>query len=385
MQKNTKLKGYEITKDELKSIIGTGYGSFYEKHIDHCYKELDNSVPVHEDLIRISCDCCLPEMFYNFRFRTSNQLAYFYLCTALGDINDVWKFLETICNGEKFCFYMSEQEGPFALLIAKCIDDENIRLTLLNYDWYETEYNHEKRTPEFYRKRHKDKRQHVNFDAILNKKNFVYTFYICLQTIFDKDDPCHGKNKILHSVTSEEEAQRDSETIKKYLGYVLAGKKDLKLYSLLKTFNLKEIEKVLKDGANPNALVHEIYSGYYPMLEAFFQNMACKYNVNRKVYAVTKLLVKYGAKTQSIYSAIWGNWNLLVIKYLIKHNCVFDDHSIGDVSTDAYYIDDPEAESSKWYQRLEAWYDKQLFDVSDSYIDNMEDKVFPKYGYFGED
>ena len=369
MKNSTKrMLNKEISKEDLRSVIHQGHGSFKETWIDYYYQEIKESIPVKENFIRINCVCCFPEMFYNFRMRTSMQLGFFHLCTALGDINDVWKFLEDISQGQTFSAYLSEQEGPVSLLIAKSIDEENIRLTLFNFNWYEEEFNHNSRKTELYFCQHKDNSPHVNFDVILNKKNFIYTFYICLRTIFDEDNPSHEGEKITHNVTSDEPAQRDSDIIKTYLGYLQPTKKDLELFEAVKSFDLIKIENCIKDGANPNALIADGEDNV-PMLEAFLEFAGSEEKISiRKTFAVIKLLIKYGAKTWSIYYAIWGLGNLKIIQYLVNNNCVFDDYSIGDVSTDAYYMYDPFTPSSKWYQKLYHWYDTLSSNVSNSLI-----------------
>ena len=85
-----------------------------------------------------------------------------------------------------------------------------------------------------------------------------------------------------------------------------------------------------------------------------------------------------------MYCAVYGNFNLLVIKYLVKHNCVFDDHTIDDVSTDAWILKQDEENFYKWHEKLENWYSEQLFNVSPIY-DTIKELIIPEYGYNGED
>ncbi len=376
------IKRYcDITKKEFKSILLMGSNSFDNEWLKQNYVELQKSKPSKEKFIRISSICCFQEEFYNFRLRTASQQAFFHIFPPLGDINNLWVFLENISKGKKFSFFVSEQKDSVALLLAKAVDKDNIRLTLFNYEWYESVWNENKQN--LLHKRHKDLKHHINFDVIINKRDFVYTFYVALREIFYRFRNIPRDEKIYCGNGRKEEAQRDSEIVRKYLKYIPAIPLDLKLLKTLKTYDLEKIEKILKIGANPNAIIKAGKDDEQPLIDDFLQK-ASYFDGNRKVYAVIKLLVGYGAKTLSMYCAVYGNFNLLVIKYLVKHNCVFDDHTIDDVSTDAWILKQDEENFYKWHEKLENWYSEQLFNVSPIY-DTIKELIIPEYGYNGED
>lgn len=375
-------QSYDITRKELKTLLLTGCGLFDDECLKQYYLELQKSKPKKEKFIRINSICCLAEGFLNFRLQTASQLTFFHIYSSSGNINELWLFLEDICKGEQFSFFMPEQEDSFALLLAKVIDKDNIRLTLFNQKWYKIIWNENKGNSELHCNRYKDFKQHINFDVIINKRDFVYTFYVALHEIFYKFRNIPRKDKIYPRKVKKGIYQRNSDIVRKYLGYIPATDYDLLLLQSLKTYNLENIESILKQGANPNAIIRAGKDDEQPLIDEFLQR-ASYFDGNRRVYSVIKLLVQYGAKTLSMYCAVFGNLNLLVIKYLVKHNCVFDDHTIADVATDAWVLKEDGESFYKWHEKLDNWYSEQLFNVSPNY-ETTKELFVPECGYYEE-
>ena len=99
---------------------------------------LNNSTPEKTDFIRVSSVVSLPSNFYNFKLQTKNQCAYFCICTALGNTDQLWTFLELVSIGkDKVLYYESEQEGPVSILRIEHIDSEKLRFTLISNKWLE--------------------------------------------------------------------------------------------------------------------------------------------------------------------------------------------------------------------------------------------------------
>ena len=86
---------------------------------------IKNSTPSHEDFIRISSVVSLPSIFYNFKLQTKSKTAYFNICSALGNTDDLWTFLELVAIGKyNILYYESPQEGPNSTLRVEKIDEE---------------------------------------------------------------------------------------------------------------------------------------------------------------------------------------------------------------------------------------------------------------------
>lgn len=355
---------------------------------------LNKSVPIEEKFIRISCVYSLKHLFYNFKFKTPNQEAYTCICTALGNTDNLWKFIEYICS-DNFdnTTFLSEQEGPESILLAQKINNEKIRFTIFNDRWMKHYWDEEFEDYKFEAQHTTNYNMEIVLDVILNKKDFIYTFYLELYSIF------YGSN-VESGAFMYDKAQTDSEIIKNYLGYIPATKQDLELENLLKTGDLEKIETALKNGANPNAvkeielstgnkelIIDEALKGAYVdhlysphIMGKEVENLSDEEieEIERKLepykeelllhnFEIIKLLLKYGAKPISLIDAIYCYYSskkINLVQYLLDNNCEYDDETIGFVCSD-YQMEEDFTESEKrTFEKYCNLFDEYLFQVS---------------------
>lgn len=357
-------------------------------------KLLNESIPKEEKFIRISCVYSLENLFYNFKFRTPKQKTYMCICTSLGNTDYLWKFVEDICADDfDNTAFKSEQEGAESILLAQKIDNEKIRFTIFNDRWIKHYWDNKKDDYIFEFQHTDNKRMQIVLDVILNRKDFIYTFYINLYNIFYGSD-------VMSEASSTEKAQTDSDIIKKYLGYTSATEKDLELKKLLKKGDLNKIESALKNGANPNAITEteEITGNREQILTETLQAIYVDYLYSPKImgaeasklsveeidklelelkpyklkllehnFEIIKLLFKYGAKPISIFDAVYAYYDsekVDVVKYLLDNNCVYDNETINCVSSDDQFKEDFTLEQKQIFKHYYEMYDEYLFDCN---------------------
>lgn len=357
-------------------------------------KLLNESIPKEEKFIRISCVYSLENLFYNFKFRTPKQKTYMCICTSLGNTDYLWKFVEDMCADDfDNTAFKSEQEGSESILLAQKIDNEKIRFTIFNDRWIKHYWDNKKDDYIFEFQHTDNERMQIVLDVILNRKDFIYTFYINLYNIF------YGSN-VISEASSTEKAQTDSDIIKKYLGYTSATEKDLELKKLLKEGDLNKIESALKNGANPNAITEteEITGNREQILTETLQAIYVDYLYSPKImgaeasklsdeeidklelelkpyklkllehnFEIIKLLFKYGAKPISIFYAVYAYYDskkVDVVKYLLDNNCVYDNETINCVSSDDQFKEDFTLEQKQIFKHYYEMYDEYLFDCN---------------------
>lgn len=360
---------------------------------------LNNSTPEKTDFIRVSSVVSLPSNFYNFKLQTKNQCAYFCICTALGNTDQLWTFLELVSIGkDKVLYYESEQEGPVSILRIEHIDSEKLRFTLISNKWLEHKWQNKKETVQVTRTEFKSKDYGVNLDIIIRKKDFIYAFYIEMWNIFEEsdyeDELCISPNKIV---------QADSEIIKKYLGYIPAEKIDKELQEAIENNNKESIINLLKNGANPNAIINEdrdtifenFLGSYGDNIYTKEHNKRCSYknvsdeesdaiekdmvdfynNLKKDYFELTKVFINYEAKTRDFFTAIYNfTRSEKVIRYLLDHNCIFDMNTIGFVFTDSQICETED----KFYSKIDNLFDEYLFSCS-YHFDNESDIIFREW------
>lgn len=364
---------------------------------------ISNSTPTKENFIRISSVVSLPSIFYNFKLQTKSKTAYFCICSALGNTDALWKFLELVTLGKyDILYYESAQEGPNSTLRVERFDDENIRFTLVSNRWLEHFWNDDKRTVQVNWCKFKEGGYNVNLDIIINKKEFIYAFWLELSNIFNGEFSVDT----IPEAASADIARKDSDIIRTYLGYVPATKLDKKLHKAIENNSVETIENLLIKGANPNAIINEDKDTIF---EDFLQTYCDKVydeefhrrcpnedisdeesdaieetmvnfreGVENDFFRLVKMFVKYGAKTTSFFPAIYNfNRNEEVITYLLDNNCIFDMETIGWVATDSQTGETED----KYYERMEKLFYKYLFSCSYK-LDNEDDLIYhdpPEY------
>lgn len=362
---------------------------------------LNNSTPEKADFIRVSSVVSLPSLFYNFKLQTKTQCAYFCICSALGDTDQLWAFMELATIGkDKVLFFESEQEGPISILRIEHIDSGTLRFTLISNKWLEHKWHNKKKTVQVNWTIFPEGGYGVNLDIIINKKDFIYAFYLELWNIFSGTDsievePYAASNKI---------AQADSEIIKNYLGYIPATKLDKELYDAIEKNNKDNIRTLLRKGANLNAIIDE--ENGKTIFEEFLNyycddiytrefNKRCpsedvsdkesdtiedkmlnfRRNLEKEYWELIRLFISYGARTTCFFPAIYNfcRNNKNIIKYLLDHNCVFDMDTLGFVSTDSQICET----NDKFYTQIEKLFFEYLFSCSYK-LDNESDIIFHK-------
>lgn len=291
------------------------------------YKEILSKPAPKEDFLRITWKTNW-EMFYHFRFCTPMQKGFFHLGKPLGRINALWAFLEALCSGEKFASFLTQYEGPNALLCAKEEDKEHLRITLICDTWLEyVKYDHSK-YKEWREKCWPDCRPHASVDVILNKKHFIYTLYMALADIFVDDNLEYSQHKLKEDDT--EEAQVDSLIVQKYLGYLPLTENDKRLRHALIKQTAKEVEICLKQGGNPNALLPNSDGEFkQTLLEYFWENAyECEDIPDLDDFLrKNRLLVKYGAMPRTTFFLFYMRYDLDekvrldVFRMLLEKNC----------------------------------------------------------------
>lgn len=374
---------------------------------EHYLSLLNNSTPEKTDFIRVSSVVALPSIFYNFKLQTKNQCAYFCICSALGDTDQLWAFMELATIGkDKVLYYESEQEGPVSILRIEHVDSETLRFTLISNEWLEHKWHNKKETVQVNWTKFPEGGYGINLDIIINKKDFIYAFYLELWNIFSGTDsievePYTASNKI---------AQADSEIIKNYLGYLPATKLDKELYDAIKNNNKENIMILLRKGANLNAIIDEEdgdtifeeFLNYYcddtytrefnkrcpsedvsdEESDAIEEKMLdFRSNLEKEYLELIKLFISYGARTRSFFPAIYNfGRNIENIKYLLDFNCVFDMDTLGFVSTDSQICETED----KFYTQIEKLFFEYLFSCSYK-LDSESDIIFhkpPEYYYW---
>lgn len=361
---------------------------------------LNNSTPEKADFIRISSIVSLPSIFYNFKLQTKTQCAYFCICSALGDTDQFWAFMELATIGkDKVLYFESEQEGSVSILRIEHIDSKTLRFTLISNKWLEHKWHNKKETVQVNWTKFPEDEYGVNLDIIINKKDFIYAFYLELWNIFSGTDsievePYAVSNKI---------AQADSEIIKNYLGYIPATKLDKELYDAIKNNNKDKIITLLRKGANLNAIIgekdgdtiFEKFLNYYcddtytrefnkrcPSEDASDKEADTiekemfdfHINLEKEYLELIKLFISYRARTMCFSPAIYNfGRNIENIKYLLDHNCVFDMDTRGFVSTDSQICETED----KIYTQIDKLFFEYLFSCSYK-LDSESDIIFHK-------
>lgn len=355
---------------------------------------LDKSIPKEEKFIRVSCLYSLEHLFYNFKFKTPEQEAYTCICTAIGNTDDLWQFVEDICADDfDNTAFLSAQEGPESILLAQKIDNEKIRFTIFNDRWMKHYWDKKKVDFAFEAQHTKDKSMQIVLDVILNRKDFIYAFYLDLYQIFYGSD-------IAPEAASEKKAQTDSDIIKQYLRYTPATPKDFELEETLEKGDLKEIEEALKKGANPNAIkeVEKETGNREQILDNTLSAVYVDVNLSPNImgdavkdlseeeiekiekdlepykiellqhnFEIIKLLFKYGAKPISIFSAVYSFYSsekIDLVKYLLDNNCVYDRETICAVESDDQFGEDFRPEQKRMFSHYFNMYDEYLFDTT---------------------
>lgn len=355
---------------------------------------LNESIPKSEKFIRISCVYSLEHLFYNFKFKSSTQEAYTCICTALGNTDALWEFIEDICAPDfENKVFVSEQEGAESILLAQKIDDDKIRFTIINNKWMRHYWDNNKKDYVFEIQYTGNKKMQIVLDIILNRKDFVYTFYLNLYQIFYGSD-------VASEASSAKKAQTDSDIIKDYLGYTLASEKDYELEKLLEEGYLNKIESALENGANPNAIkntekatgnreqiltktLEAVYVDclYSPKvmgeearkltdeeldkLELELEPYKCK--LLKHNFEIIKLLFQYGARPISIFNAIYAYYDskeVNIVKYLLDNNSLYDDETIRCVSSDVQFKEDFTPKQKEIFNYYYDLYDEYLFDCN---------------------
>lgn len=275
------------------------------------FKKVMQTPAISADFIRMNATISLDKHLYNFTFKAGVQVANFYIIPPVY-IEDIWKFLENLALGKEKSFILTKDNHSNSLLTAQKVDEENIRLTIINDSWLEPFFNRDFREIDFREKTWSDKKAHIAFDVVLPKKHFIYTFYQSIRDIFNRG----GEYELTKSPIEGKYSQVESLIVSKYLGYVPAEDLDIMLLEALNWGSVKEVKKLLEKGANPNALhiLPEDYWGYkeipYTIMESYWGNEGVLGGTLEGEFSFTvksKLLLKYGAMPRDFYNLFFNS------------------------------------------------------------------------------
>jgi len=274
---------------------------FKECYLSIDYAEYKNSTPEVADIFSISSySYALYGGYYNFKIETPSQKAYFGMYDSnMCDSNEIWDFLEELCDDDfKITSWFIDLEGYGPDIIAEDVGNGNIRLTITNYKWEEFYYDKDLDIVNIEKKTFPDYENHIQLDIIVNKKKFIYHFYLELLYIFDKEVYKGRLDDILLYCYEDRKAKIDSEKIAKYLGFTEANELDRKLYRLLggrengmsnddiQYGTPEEIEECLKEGANPNAIIIDDCNDKTPVfnlaLDSYYPNRLFYYRLYKE-------------------------------------------------------------------------------------------------------
>ena len=241
----------------------------FEYHSQAVYKILSKSVPEKLDSIKFSSEIYRSTGDWTFKFRTQYGNYYITSCDSMGHINWAWYFLDALCLKKDEIFWDIDQEGKDAMLYAKNIDDENVRLCLFSNGWWAKEplpNPAHKEDGDF----DKDENYYIplQFDFVVKRSALISALDIELRDGFSWGNKDVWNNSF-HDVWTE---KLYTEEVMKYF----SPEKDMSfdkyewgLYNFLR--NPYEIlEEALKKGFNPNVLYiskkSNAYGGVTPLI-----------------------------------------------------------------------------------------------------------------------
>lgn len=252
------------------------------------YDEYKKSIPENVDYFHISSCSDKFNFGLNFKIETKSQIAYFGLVnTSMSDSNKIWQFVESLCEDCNITSFFIDEEGCGPTICTEDIGNGKIRLTIITNIW--KEFNFDKELEILKTKVFKKHDYRIQFDAIINRKDFIYQMYLELLYAFSEDNYEKGHGD---GVSTWLKMTTDSKKIKKYLGYTKAKKLDLKLCRLLGEFkapdtryigSIEEIEALLNEGANPNAITDTVsFAEDKPL--TIFDCAVCQYASSLCIY-----------------------------------------------------------------------------------------------------
>ncbi len=325
----------------------------------------------------------------NIRFDTEKGISNIMLYHYKEDKENLKKFLEAIIINEHKCYFISSSNKRISFIITETIDETFIKVKVISNGWFDGEYNTKISVVELIEKEFENSKYGVLLDIIVDKKYFIYSFYTELSfTELDKEDI---KLKDVNFNIFD-----------KYLGYIPSTEKEKKLKDCLYEDmpDLNKIEQLLKEGANPNALL----DGYdiETLFESFLHDFNCyndfdtsnlnlsnhKYTnlTNRneriycelrdKLYDIIKLFLKYGGKPRDIFCAIYSETRTLKkVRLLLDGHCKYSMNTLGFVSTDTWIGGD------RWCERFYGALDKMFTKYHNFYSYECDENLKIVYRY----
>lgn len=195
-----------MRQTEYMKIISDSQ-QFMKKLFDEIFEQADEQISVNtpedvEDMIislyeREVYDCV------EVKIDTDAQTGFFTITQSINSTSYFWHFLENIVNGAEVSYWYQDQEGPDAGIVARKIDDDYLRITLLSDGWWE-----------FYKGKRGLKQISydepvISLDMICLKQEFITKIYALMKSIIY---PKSGKN----DYDPWYDEPRDSEIVKKY-------------------------------------------------------------------------------------------------------------------------------------------------------------------------
>lgn len=128
-------------KQEQSSELIIASQKLMKKLFDELFEHADEQISANtpedvEDMIislyeRDVYDCI------EVKIDTDAQTGFFTIAQSINPAQHFWHFLENIVNGAEVSYWYQDQEGPDAGIVARKINNDHIRITLLSYGWWE--------------------------------------------------------------------------------------------------------------------------------------------------------------------------------------------------------------------------------------------------------
>lgn len=345
---------------------------------------MEKSSHYTSDYIRTSSFIINDKGLINYKFKTANKTAYFMVSAENGDLHSIWEILVNISKNKNGIFISADNRFQ-EIITYQCIDN-NVRITIMNNNWYEQSWDFKAQTAKLTQVATSNNEHSITFDEIIDKKDFIYNFYMELP-----------KEWMIKENTKESIQKIDA-----YLGYIPATDLDLKLHKNLMLGNIDETKTLLEAGANPNAIISEDEYETIYIFDDFIQNfvdqsysakveplipdditdeecdkienqyISYRKELSKKEHELTKILVDYGAKLTSLFPAIYNSSEGLDnIKFLLDKNMKYDMETLGFIATDEQICGDEKCQ--KYYAQIEKWFDE--YQNTQSYDFKMEDII----------
>jgi hypothetical protein len=219
-------------------------------------EQLSKSTPEKLETFRLNSRIFISYGDWDFKIKTKQGDFFIRSCQSVGNIDEVWNFIEGLCLGKNEVSWYCDQEGTDACLYAKAIDDTHVRFVLFSSGW--------RSFPDKIQLKNIDKKYYppLQFDFIIKKDALISAFYAELLNGFSKGSKLEWNRGRYPDWTGKLNSQIVIEYFSKK-NTVLQGD----LYEFVNQ-PIEKLEESLKNGFNPNYLyvLKNNYGGQTPLM-----------------------------------------------------------------------------------------------------------------------